>query len=63
MLHIILIERNIDMNKKALNIFIKLGSLVSALAFTLVTATANSSCVWYVYQEEMPEQAKKLRKF
>lgn len=58
-----LLERRIGMKNKVLKLFTKFGGLVSALALTLVTVTANSTCVWYVYQEEMPEQAKKLRKF
>lgn len=51
------------MKNKLLNVFIKLGSLASAIALASVTITSNSACVWYVYQEELPEQAKKLRKF
>ena len=63
MLIVTLVERSIDMKKKVLTLFVKFGSFVSTLAFALVTVTANSTCNWYVYQEEMPKQAKKLRKF
>jgi cyclic lactone autoinducer peptide len=51
------------MKNKAFNLLVKFGGAVSALALTLVTVTSNSTCVWYTYQEEMPDQAKKLRKF
>lgn len=51
------------MKNKLFNFVVKFGNILSALVFTLVTFGANSTCIWYTYQEEMPEQAKKLRKF
>ena len=51
------------MKSEVSKLLIKFGGLMSALALTLVTATSNSACTWYIYQEKMPDQAKKLRKF
>jgi cyclic lactone autoinducer peptide len=58
-----IIREELLMKNKAFNLLVKFGGAVSALALTLVTVTSNSTCVWYTYQEEMPDQAKKLRKF
>ncbi len=41
----------------------KLGSCAAALAVMMTAITANSACVWFTHQEELPEEAKKLRKF
>lgn len=42
---------------------IKLGSCMAALAVMATALTANTTCVWFSHQEELPETAKKLRKF
>lgn len=44
-------------------IFSKYSSFVAALALVVTTLTANSTCVFCVYQPEMPEGSEKLRKF
>ena len=41
----------------------KIGSGVAVLAVMATTFTANSACVWFSHQEELPEEAKKLRRF
>ena len=38
-------------------IILKYGGMLAALA------TVNSTCTWMTYQEELPDTAKKLRKF
>ena len=43
--------------------FEKYGSIVAALALVVTTLTANSTCVCYMYQDELPENARKLRRF
>ena len=43
--------------------FSKYCGLLASLAFVFTIVTANSSCVYTLFQEDMPEQAKKLRKF
>ncbi len=41
----------------------KFGGLFAALALVITTATVNSACACIMHQEEIPETAKKLRKF
>ncbi len=41
----------------------KLGSCVAAMAVMMTAVTANSACVWFSHQEELPKTAKNLRKF
>jgi len=44
--------------------FIKKNSgFLSALALVLTTFTVNSTCFFTMHQDEIPEVAKKLRKF
>lgn len=42
---------------------IKNNGLVAAIAMVVVTLLANSTCAFIAHQAEMPEGAKKLRKF
>mgnify|MGYP003196300362 FL=1 len=44
-------------------IILKYGCMLAALAMVFTTLTVNSTCTWMTYQEELPETAKKLRKF
>ena len=37
--------------------------IYAALAMVFTTLTVNSTCTWMTYQEELPDTAKKLRKF
>lgn len=41
----------------------KYSGMLAAIAMVFTTLTANSTCTWMTYQEELPETAKKLRKF
>lgn len=41
----------------------KYSGMFAALALVFTTVTVNSTCTWVTYQEELPETAKKLRKF
>ena len=45
------------------NIIFKNGGMLAALAMVFTTLTVNSTCTWMTYQEELPDTAKKLRKF
>ncbi|GHU52621.1 hypothetical protein FACS1894132_02680 [Clostridia bacterium] len=50
--------------KKFINgIVFKFGGSIAALALIVTATTSNSACIWLSYQDEMPENAKKLRKF
>lgn len=40
----------------------KLGKVIAAMALVVTTMTVNSTCIHYVYQDEIPECAKKLSK-
>ena len=44
-------------------IILKYGGMLAALAMAFTTLTVNSNCTWMTYQEELPDTAKKLRKF
>lgn len=41
----------------------KYASVLAALALVITTVTANSTCFYTMHQDELPESAKKLRKF
>ena len=41
----------------------KYGSIIAAAALFITTLAMNSTCAFTLYQEEIPEEAKKLRKF
>lgn len=43
--------------------FSKYCGLLASLALVFTIFSANSTCFYTLYQEEMPKQAKKLRKF
>lgn len=44
--------------------FIKRHSgFLAALAFIVTSMTANSTCIYTMHQDEVPEAAKRLRKF
>lgn len=36
--------------------------MVNAMALVAVIQSLGTTCTWYVYQPEMPESVKKLRK-
>ena len=37
--------------------------ILAALAILVTTATMNAACNFIMYQDALPEEAKKLRKF
>jgi cyclic lactone autoinducer peptide len=41
----------------------KYSSLLAALALVVTSLTVNSTCIFTMHQDEVPEVAKKLRKF
>lgn len=41
----------------------KYAGMFAALALVITTVAANSTCYFTMHQDEMPETAKKLRKF
>lgn len=41
----------------------RFASVFAALALMITVYGANSACFWISHQAEMPEKAKKLRKF
>ena len=38
-------------------------SVMAALALMMTTMATNRSCMWYLGQDKMPEDSKKLRRF
>lgn len=38
-------------------------SVLATLALVATTVAANSTCLWAIYQEELPDNYKELRKF
>jgi len=44
-------------------LIMKYGGMLAALALVVTTLTANSACIFYTHQEQLPESAKALRKF
>ena len=45
------------------NWFKKYSGVVAAFAVVVTTFIANSTCIYILHQDKMPESAKKLRKF
>ncbi len=43
--------------------FAKYSGMLAALALVITTMTVNSTCTCYIYQDELPKEAYKLRKF
>lgn len=41
----------------------KLTGIFAALAMIVTVMTVNSTCIYLTHQDELPENAKKLRKF
>lgn len=52
------------MNKLKKNDWIfSLGALIASLALIVTTLNVNTACFWVMHQDEIPDSAKKLRKF
>ncbi len=45
------------------NLFLRYLHVVAAVALAVTTLTVNSTCIFLIYQEELPDSALKLRKF
>ncbi|RGI29261.1 cyclic lactone autoinducer peptide [Ruminococcus sp. OM08-13AT] len=39
------------------------GRIFAALAMTLTIINVNTTCIFIIYQDVLPKEAKKLRKF
>ena len=49
------------MKAKMMNVYGVFAAAFAAAAMT--TLVANSTCIYFSYQDELPERARKLRKF
>lgn len=47
---------------KMKKMIVKFGNMVAALALVAASMNVNATCGWHIYQEEVPESAKKLGK-
>jgi len=45
------------------NMVAKLGMILASLALLIVSLNVNTTCMFFAHQPELPEGAKKLRKF
>lgn len=45
------------------SLLFSLGALVSSFALLVTTCNVNTTCFWVMHQDEIPDSAKKLRKF
>lgn len=43
--------------------FTKYSSFLAAIALVITTMTVNSTCTYLIYQDKLPRDAYKLRKF
>lgn len=51
------------MKSKLGKLVMKFGGVFAALAVGVATMSANTACLWFAHQPELPEDVKKLRKF
>lgn len=49
--------------KKGKKLMAKFGPMLAALALMVTTMSVNTTCSWVGYQDKVPENARKLRKF
>lgn len=45
------------------NLFFRYLHVIATFALAVTTLTVNSTCIFAVYQEKLPDNALKLRKF
>ena len=45
------------------HIFLKLGSVFASLALMVTALNVNATCMLFVHQPKLPDNAKKLRQF
>ncbi|MFI3201079.1 MAG: cyclic lactone autoinducer peptide [Eubacteriales bacterium] len=50
-------------NIKMISIVRKMGTMVAMIAMFVTATNVNAACAWVMNQPELPETAKKLRKF
>lgn len=50
-------------NLKDKTLVYSLGNILTTFALMVTTLNVNTTCAWVAHQEELPETAKKLRKF
>lgn len=51
------------MKSKLFKLSIGFGKVLAALAIFVTAANVNSACIFITHQPELPQNAKKLRKF
>lgn len=56
-------RRHKKMRQGVLKVYGLFGSMIAALAMLMTAMTVNSTCIYLTHQEELPHDAKKLRKF
>ena len=48
---------------KGKKLMMKFGPMLATLALMVTTVSVNTTCTWVGYQDELPKNANKLRKF
>lgn len=51
------------MKSRVIGVYHMLGGMIAALAMVMTALTVNSTCIYLTHQEELPKNAKKLRRF
>ena len=51
------------MKAKMMNVYGVFAAAFAAAAMMMTTLVANSTCIYFSHQDELPERARKLRKF
>ena len=55
-------KKGFKMKAKMMNVTC-IAAVLAAAAMMMTTLVANSTCIYFSYQDELPERARKLRKF
>lgn len=56
-------RKGFKMKAKMMNVYGVFAAAFAAAAMMMTTLVANSTCIYFSYQDELPERARKLRKF
>ena len=56
-------RKGFKMKAKMMNVYGVFAAAFAAAAMMMSTLVANSTCIYFSYQDELPERARKLRKF
>lgn len=51
------------MRTSVFGFFSRFGGVLAGLAMMVTAMTVNSTCIYLTHQPELPQNAKKLRKF